>query len=129
MKLTPSKIRYLLTIYEINPDTYSVRSIDIASRLKISRSSVNNMVDYLIDQGFVEKELYGNVLLTEKGQIIASELYAQYKVVLRFYLQQLKIDGSEAREEAINTVSFLGENCIEKLVRFLNLNSHTTLPF
>lgn len=44
----------------------NVRSIDLAKQLKVSRASVNKAINTLIEEGLVEKELYGDISLHQK---------------------------------------------------------------
>lgn len=67
-KLTNARARYLALIRELDPEDCGVRSIDLANTLQISRPSVHAMIAKLEDMGFVTKEYYGLIHLTEKGR-------------------------------------------------------------
>jgi len=67
MDLTTNQIKYLLTIYELDPKARGVRSISIANKLHITRASVHAMLDKLEDLELITKEHYGIVFLTDVG--------------------------------------------------------------
>ena len=63
-RVSASQEDYLEVIYDLSHGLESVRSIDIAKRLGVSRASVNKRLTLLKDSGFVEHEPYGLVHLT-----------------------------------------------------------------
>lgn len=66
-ELSPSKIRYLVTLSQLDPEGKGVRSISLARKLNVSRPSVHAMIEKLEDMGYVRKEYYGIIYLTEEG--------------------------------------------------------------
>ena len=52
-----------------------VRSVDIATRLGVSKASVNKAVTALKGQGLVEQSHYGKVLLTPQGREVGSAVW------------------------------------------------------
>ena len=59
---------YLELILDISREQDSVRSIDIARRMGVSRASVSKALSILRDAGMVEPAYYGKVVLTEAGK-------------------------------------------------------------
>ena len=74
-ELTKTKIRYLVTLKELDPEGRGIRSVSVARKLNISRPSVHAMIEKLSESGFVDKEFYGIIYLTPKGKR-AAEHYA-----------------------------------------------------
>lgn len=72
-ELSASKIRYLVTLSQLDPERKGVRSISLARRLNISRPSVHAMIEKLEDMGYVTKEYYGIIYLTDKGMAVGRE--------------------------------------------------------
>lgn len=66
-ELSPSKIRYLVTLSQLDPERKGVRSISLARKLNVSRPSVHAMIEKLEDMGYVRKEYYGIIYLTQEG--------------------------------------------------------------
>ena len=57
--LSPSHIRYLLAMQELDRQGKGVRSRDIAAVLGLSKPSVHNMMNTFIDFGLIRKDAYG----------------------------------------------------------------------
>lgn len=74
MKLTSSHLKYLLAIYEIAKETPEVSSSGIARKLSVSKPSVSTMLVSLQERGFLVKERYGKVHLTDSGHQIARRI-------------------------------------------------------
>ena len=62
--LSPSHIRYLLTMQELDRQGKGVRSSDIAAALGLSKPSVHNMMKTFMDFGLVRKDAYGAAFFT-----------------------------------------------------------------
>lgn len=73
MQLTASQVKYLLTIAELSQTRALVSSSDIADKLKVTRPSVNKMLEALSSKGLLEKKRYGTVRLTNFGIHFSSE--------------------------------------------------------
>lgn len=75
--LTSSNIRYLLAIKNLEKDGRGVRCVDIARELGLSRPSVHNMTDTLVEMGLVTRNASSAASLTKRGEDIA-ERYGRY---------------------------------------------------
>ena len=69
-KMTRSKEDYLKVMLELSGDT-GIRTSDIANVLGISRASVSSMMRILKEEGYIAKEKYGTITLTESGHKVA----------------------------------------------------------
>lgn len=65
--MTQAKRKYLAVLYELDPEGKGIRSIEICRKMNISRPSVHSMLNKLSLDGFVRKEYYGIVYLTDLG--------------------------------------------------------------
>ena len=72
-KMTPSKENYLKVMLGLSSEG-GIRLIDIATALGVSKASVSNMMNVLRDEGYVTKEKYGVVTLTESGKNVAANI-------------------------------------------------------
>ena len=73
--LTPSAIKYLLTLLELCQKDAGARCMDIAEQLSVTKPSVHSMIENLCAAGLAEKKKYGTVFLTPEGRMQA-ERYA-----------------------------------------------------
>ena len=60
-----------------------VRSIDIATRLGVSKPSVSHAMKLLREDGYIAMDRYGTVTLLEKGAEIANQIYERHIVLAR----------------------------------------------
>ena len=99
MKMTPSKENYLKAMLELSSEE-GVRTIDIASALGVSKASVSSMMNVLRDGGYVTKEKYGTVTLTESGRNVAVNIKRRYELLKNFFHNVLKVEANIAAEDA-----------------------------
>lgn len=70
--LTPTAIKYLLTLSQLCTPGKGARCVAVAERLGVSKPSVHSMVRNLSALGLVQKEPYGIVYLTDEGRDAAA---------------------------------------------------------
>lgn len=83
-KMTRSKEDYLKVMLELSGDT-GIRTSDIANVLGISRASVSSMMSVLKEEGYIAKEKYGTVTLTESGHKVAVNIKRKYDLLKAFF--------------------------------------------
>lgn len=77
--MTASNQKYLKAVNDLSQQNESVRVMDIAAALLVSKSSVCNGLKKLAEKGYIEHENYGGVRLTELGRKKARELSDSYR--------------------------------------------------
>ena len=93
--LTPSAIKYLLTLLELCQKDAGARCMDIAEQLRVTKPSVHSMVENLCAAGLAEKKNCGTVFLAPE------ERYAACCSLLRGRMQQtLGLSEEDARSAA-----------------------------
>lgn len=100
-----------------------VKSVDLANQLHVSRASVNKAINTLIEDGMVEKELYGDISLTTKGQELSHKILWKHKLLRRFLIDVLGVDAETANKEACGIEHSISDNTavkLEKLIDSLN---------
>ena len=85
--LTDSNEDYLEAIYIIKLKQGKVRSIDIAKQLRVSKPGVNKAMNVLKESGLIDKDYYGDIFLTEKGEEIAKKIYKKHTTIKDFLLK------------------------------------------
>ena len=68
MEIRQSAEDYLESILVLSKKGGGVRSIDIATRLGVSKPSVSHAMKLLREDGYIAMDRYGTVTLLEKGQ-------------------------------------------------------------
>lgn len=123
-KLTIAMQNYLETIYELavtdDEEYKGVRLSDIATKLNVSKASVNNAIGVLVGLGYVSSERYQDVFLTENGIETAKLLTKRHEVVKRLFTEVLGIDEETANEDACAIEHVISTNAIQKMREFLD---------
>jgi Mn-dependent DtxR family transcriptional regulator len=83
------------------------------------------MLQDLAQSGVVARTPCGEVILTDEGKAIAMDLYLQYRTLLRFFMQNLQIDGPQAREDSITAIVNLSPTCVRQFAKYIrDIKSH-----
>ena len=81
MKIQQSAENYLETIYMLQKNKGTCRSVDIANELGFSKPSVSVAMKNLRENGFIEVMGDGNIQLLEPGRKIAEELFERHTML------------------------------------------------
>lgn len=115
MELSTAAMRYLVTIYELSDGGSQVRSVDIARSLGVSPASVVHMMNVLMAEDLVRKRHYGQIQLTCNGIRVANQLYTRATILESFFIEELDIDSSIARQDAVACLCALSEESVEHI--------------
>jgi len=92
---------YLEAIVELGgTKEASVRSVDIATLLGVSKASVNKAINSLKENGFVDQPYYGDITLTPEGYEYGTAILERHHLLATFFTKALGIDEKTADEEA-----------------------------
>jgi DtxR family Mn-dependent transcriptional regulator len=117
---TTVKEDYLRAIFRLQEDGVdSVRLVDMAGYLGLSRSTVSERVRELVAQGYVKHAKYGQLTFTRRGHELAKKLTHKHRMVEVFLHDVLKLSKSEAHIEAHQLEHALSDKVIKKLGIFL----------
>ena len=119
MKIQQSAENYLETIYILNKNNGSCRSIDIANELGFSKPSVSIAMKNLRENGYIDVMGDGNIVLLESGLEIAEGLYKRHTMLTEF-LCAIGVSPSVASEDACRIEHILSEESIEKISEHLS---------
>jgi len=123
--MTPSKEDYLKAMLEL-PDDGGIRSIDVANALGISKASVSCMMNVLKDDGYVAKEKYGTVALTEAGQDAAAGIKRRYELLKRFLNDIVGVEAVTAAEDACRMEHLISFETTDKIAQQLEKFTKST---
>lgn len=121
--LTRAGEDYLESIYRLSTeggeDDRSVRSVDVAEQLGVSKASVNKALSMLKETGMVEQSRYGRVSLTPEGERYAALVWHAHRTLRTFLESDLGVDQKTADEEACLMEHVLSQDTMERLVGYL----------
>lgn len=110
--LTDSNEDYLEAILIIKLKKGKVKSVDIAKHLNVSKPGVNKAMNILKENELIEKDYYGDIELTQKGEEIAKKIYKKHTTIKEFLLK-LGVDEETSEidcckiEHVISDTTFL----------------------
>jgi len=110
---------YLEAVLAIHQDKGKVRTTDVALRLGVSKPSVNRGMKILMADGYIHQETYGDIELTEKGEIKASQVYFRHKTLTTFLSEMLGVDQKIAEQDACLIEHDISSETMEKLAIFM----------
>lgn len=116
--LTYAQKKYLFAIYRLGMNGSVISSSDVSRLVGVSKASTVKMTQRLSDEGYILKEPYGKISLTESGIKAASSLFTSSVILCDFLHKQVGIDQQEADEDAVKIVAQVSEKSVEKLVKF-----------
>lgn len=109
---------YLEVIYHLSEKKETVRSVDIATEIGISRPSVFRALENLRAQGFIEKEYYGEVRLTESGIRKAEDIIYKHNVITEFLMKSIRLERSAAETDACRIEHIIAPETVAKMAEF-----------
>ena len=118
-KVTESHEDYLEAIVMLGgTDKVSVRPVDVANKLGVSKASVNKAVSVLKEAGMLDQPYYGDITLTKKGYQYGSEVFERHKVLTRF-LVAIGVDEERADAEACMIEHDISEETFKKWAAYI----------
>ena len=114
MSLHASAEMYLETIYQLSLLQRPVRSVDVAEALGYSRPSVSRAVGLLKQDGYLEMNDDGFLVLTDLGRSTAEKIYERHNV-LAAALIALGVDKETATEDACKIEHIISDKSLEAI--------------
>lgn len=100
-KVSMSHEDYLEAIVMLGgTQTQPVRSVDIATKLGVSKASVSKAVASLKASGMLDRPYYGDVTLTEDGYTYGCAVLKRHEMLTRFLVKEVGLSEEVAEEEA-----------------------------
>ena len=112
---------YLEAAFNLFEKNGYVRSIDIATALGVTKPSAFRALKILSEQGYIQKESYGEVIITEKGIRYAQGVQKKHKAIRMLLINHLGISPQTAEIDACKIEHCLSEETTEKLYDFLKM--------
>lgn len=119
VSISPSLEDYLEIILELTGDDEKVRVTDLADKMNVAKSSVNQAVKKLQELKLIQHERYGPLMLTENGREKAQQITRRHMMLTRFFNEVLGVNIITAEEDACRIEHYLSPVSMEKLVDFV----------
>jgi DtxR family transcriptional regulator, Mn-dependent transcriptional regulator len=120
MDLTASQEDYLEVIYHIVEEKKVARAKEIASRLRVSRSSVTEAFRSLSQKELINYSPYEVITLTVKGQKVAEDIIHRHEALKDFFIKVLAVDEKLAEDGACKVEHAAPREIIERLIQFVS---------
>lgn len=121
--MNKSAENYIKTIYILKNRKERLLSVDVARELGFSKASVSIAVSNLRNQDIITINKDGVISFTEKGHMIAQEIYDRYIVLCGFLQTVAGIDETTAKEEAWSIGHYLSNRTYDGIRRFVKMNT------
>ena len=125
MKIQQSAENYLETIYMLQKNKGTCRSVDIANELGFSKPSVSVAMKNLRENGYIEVMGDGNILLLEPGRKIAEELFEKHTILTKC-LVAIGVPEEIAAEDACKIEHLISKESFEAIKESFNRHKKYT---
>lgn len=117
--LTYSQKKYLFAIYKLGNNGGEVKSSEVAKLVGVSKASTATMAVKLCESGYIQKEHYGQIALTESGVKAANSIYTSCIIIRDFLENALGLDEKTADSDAVKIVVHASEKTVNRLAEYL----------
>lgn len=114
MNIHESAEDYLEAILSLGEKRGSVRSIDIANELEVTKPSVSVAMKKLRENGYIEVDEDGMISLLPEGRQIAERIYERHRLLTSFFVD-LGVDAGTAAKDACKVEHDLSEETFQKI--------------
>lgn len=96
-----------------------IRSVDVATKMGVSKASVNKAISVLKEKHLLDQPYYGDITLTEEGYEYATSVLERHELLRGFLVNQLGIDPEVAEEEACQMEHAISDDSFAKWVAYI----------
>ena len=118
MNIHKSAEDYLEMILRLSEDKGYVRSVDIATGLKVSKPSVSVAMKHLREDGYITMDRDNYIALTETGMEIARRIYDRHKALTQILIN-IGVDPAIAQRDACKVEHDISNETFEAIIRQL----------
>jgi Mn-dependent DtxR family transcriptional regulator len=118
MALQESGEMYLETIYVLGKANTHVRSVDIAEHMGYSKPSVSRAVHLLQENGYIEMDEDGFIILTDSGKAVAEKIFERHTVISGMLIR-LGVDPETAADDACKIEHAISDASFEAIKQHL----------
>lgn len=118
--ISPSLEDYLEAILHLKEENEIIRVTDLAQRLQVAKSSVNQAITKLVEKQLLIHDRYGPLELTALGIKEATRIKERHRLLQCFFNEILGVDPQIANRDACSIEHYISPATMEKLVDFLD---------
>lgn len=119
-KMSMSHEDYLEAMVMLGATTEtSVRSVDVAAKLGVSKASVNKAMSVLKEKGLAEQPYYGDITLTDEGYAYGTSVLERHEMLFTFLTKAIGLSEEDADREACLTEHAISDASFEKWFEFV----------
>lgn len=119
-KMSKSHEDYLEAIVMLGGTTeVPIRSVDVATKMGVSKASVNKAVNSLKEKGLVDQPYYGDITLTPEGFKYGQAVLDRHHMLFKFLSKVLGIPEEQADKEACLMEHAISDDSFEKWVAYI----------
>lgn len=119
--ITPSLEDYLEVILELSGEREKIRVTDLAEKMRVAKSSVNQAINRLLELKLILHQKYGPLELTASGREKAVKILRRHKILKSFFTDILRVDQANAERDACIIEHHLSGETMDRLVEFLEI--------
>ena len=116
--LSASLEDYLEIICNLLETSQSVKAVEIAKKLNISRASVSEALTKLAEKDYIIYEGHKGITITEKGLKKAQAVIDKHNTLTTFFTDILNLEKEEAISNACKVEHVISDELFEKLKQF-----------
>lgn len=114
-----SREMYLKTIFLLSKESDFVRSVDVANALHYSKPSVSRAVKNLVNEGSIEVQEDGRIVLLESGYHEAQSINDKHEILTEIFIKYLKLDPKLAEDDACKVEHVISEETFQALKKLI----------
>ena len=119
-KMSKSHEDYLEAIVMLGGRTdVPIRSVDVATKMGVSKASVNKAVNVLKEKGLVDQPYYGDITLTDDGYEYGQSILDRHHLLFTVLTKVLGIPEERADEEACIMEHAISDDSFEKWTAYI----------
>ena len=108
---------YLELINDLINNNGEARIVEIANKLNVAQATANKTIKRLQSQGFIDKQPYRSIFLTEKGQKIAVSSKKRHEIVYKFLIN-LGVSNKIALADSEGIEHHVSKKTLNKMEQF-----------
>lgn len=118
-KLSASLEDYIEVIYNSIKYNESVKAVDIARELNVSRASVTEALNKLSDKGLINYGRYQTIKITDMGIKIAEDVVNRHSSLSSFFENVLGAGRKESEENACRIEHIISAELLDRIEAYL----------